>query len=146
VNEAFRYAHALVAMSEERLVSVELTSADSAVVRIPPWPEAGEAIRSWLHATLDETLGADRSARLRTVSADSFGERFGHFGAGDRTIHFWLAPRGTGQVLRIRDEWRLPGASGEETQIRGTETAVNDLPEAYLPYLTRIPRLGGGTR
>ncbi len=146
IGEAFRYARALVELAEQRVMRVELNEADKAVVHVPAFAEAGEAVREWLMEAFETTLGSARSSRLATVSRDSLAERFGHFGAAERTIRFELTPGPDGPQLKIHDEWRLPGDLPGGYRIAATEQVVDGLPDRYLPYLSRLAETTEVTR
>lgn len=141
LQDAMHYTLGSLYELEQALVRVESINERQAVLRVPPYPEQGQAAKEDLYLALEATLGPARMDRLVDVTEEEMARQFNHFGQGDRTLAFEvidLQDEGIPPYLLIRDTWVLSeGDSVRKSEI--TETAVFTVPPGYETFLPWLP-------
>ena len=142
LGTAFQESRAVLQELETENISVENPAEYQVVLSIPPYADTAEPVRDALYGDLLRTLGRARYDRFLQVAGAGLEERFGHFGAEDRTLSFEaFADEASGAArLYVRDERALPDAADpDRVNITASERVVATLPEEYEPYWAWLP-------
>ena len=142
LRTAFAESREVLQELETENISVENPAEYQVVLSIPPYAETAEPVREALFGDLLRTLGRARYDRFLQVAGAGLEERFGHFGAEDRTLSFEaFADEASGAArLFVRDERALPDAADpDRVNVTASERVVATLPEEYEPYWAWLP-------
>ncbi|MCF7837213.1 MAG: hypothetical protein K9N49_01140 [Candidatus Marinimicrobia bacterium] len=140
LNDALAYVHWAVNEIESAGREIERPAADKSIIRHPPFPEAGLALREDLYHAFEMALGPERLDRFLLVAEENLTAEFSYFGQGQRTVIFQtvFAPD-TGQpYLRIKDGWILRDAENRTT-VQAVESDHENLPRDYADYRPYLP-------
>ncbi|MFH0909695.1 MAG: hypothetical protein V1929_13125 [bacterium] len=142
INDAFQYTHGSIAQLEAALIQVTEATPGKVTLYVPPFEKEGQAIKEDLFYALEATLGGPRFDRFHDVTQEELETSFDHFGTASRTLVFEVTYPPDGQsdpYLVIKDGWILPeGQSSRSVNVK--ETAVREMPEAYLAYVSLLPQ------
>lgn len=142
LGTAFAESREVLQELETENISVENPAEYQVVLSIPPYADTAEPVREALFGDLLRTLGRARYDRFLQVAGAGLEERFGHFGAEDRTLSFEaFADEASGAArLFVRDERALPDAADpDRVNVTASERVVATLPEEYEPYWAWLP-------
>ena len=142
LGTAFQESRAVLQELETENISVENPAEYQVVLSIPPYVDTAEPVREALYGDLLRTLGRARYDRFLQIAGDGLEERFGHFGAEDRTLSFEaFADEASGAArLYVRDERALPDETDpDRVNVTASERVVSTLPEEYEPYWAWLP-------
>ena len=135
-------SHEVLQELETENISVENPAEYQVVLSIPPYADTAEPVRDALYGDLLRTLGPARYDRFLQVAGEGLEERFGHFGAEDRTLSFEaFADEASGAArLFVRDERALPDEDDpDRVNVTASERVVATLPAEYEPYWAWLP-------
>jgi hypothetical protein len=141
MNDAFQFTRETQVAFEQELVEVEVVDSSLARLRIPPYPEEGEALREDLYLALEATLGPARMDRMIDVSETQLRRQFNHFGRAERSLAFEVIETPDGSIppyLLIRDAWTTSDDPSTR-RTEATETAVFELPPSYAEFTPWLP-------
>ncbi len=141
VDDALMATHQSISELENAMMTVTQSTPGKVMLYIPPFVEKGTAVRDDLYSALETTLGRSRFDRFVDVSQDELEKNYHYFGTASRTMIFEVTYPEDARLppyLVIKDGWVLPqGPSARAYNV--TESAVNELPKAYLAYLNFLP-------
>lgn len=141
MDDAFVATRQTISDLEESILSITENAPDRLTLYIPPYEDEGVALKEDLYGALEATLGANRFDRMVDVAQEQLEKQYHYFGTAARTLVFEVSPpqqEGEPAVLVIKDGWIIPdGGNGRSVEVK--ESAVTELPRAYLAYLHHMP-------
>ncbi|MDZ4199481.1 MAG: hypothetical protein U1E27_09380, partial [Kiritimatiellia bacterium] len=139
INQALTAASEAIESLNRSALRIEFPDESRLVAIRPPYPEEGEKVRQRLLTDLDGALGIYRFDRFLRAAQKDLDRAFDTFGRSERTIEMDLtaSPESGEEILRIRDQIRLPEEDGSvRTETR--EIATRNLPPDYR-FLFSLP-------
>lgn len=139
LDTAFAQTLTLIRTAESGVMQLKAESSGVGEVIIPPFPDIGAGIEEDLYGELGGVLGQDRFDRFCAVAGNDLDRRMNYFGRAERRLRFESRVAADGSPkLFIRDETALTDQKTGIRRIEATEQTTAEVPEAYLPYLTRL--------